>query len=167
MQKKKEVGLLQKCTNSVNYVVDTAVIILTLSLLIVVLLQIISRPLDLSTVWTEELTRFIFIWIIFLGVAIGFRNDESPRITFFIKLLPRSFQNVLAVITTLLTICFFVLLFVTGLNLMAQQLSDTSAVLRITLAWIGLCVPLCAVLSIFNLLQSVFSSSNALGKGGE
>lgn len=168
MKLKKNFNLsMRKFTLLINYSSDILLGLITATLLIAVLLQIISRPLNFSTVWTEELTRYLFIWMVFIGVAVGFRNDESPRISFFISLFPQKVQKYFTITNVILTIIFFILLFITGLNLVSQQLNETSPVLRITVAWIGLCVPLCAVLSIFNVSQFIFSSSLNIKKGEE
>ena len=50
--------------------------IATVAILIVpVTLQIISRYTALipSWIWTEELSRFLFIWMVMLGAMIGIR----------------------------------------------------------------------------------------------
>ncbi|RSL31452.1 TRAP transporter small permease [Salibacterium salarium] len=157
--KKREAGIFHKVSKGINVASDFTAGTITITLLIVVLIQVIGRLLEQSSPWTEELTRYVFIWMIFLGVALGFRKDESPRITFFVNKLPRKVQKVISLLTIIITFAFFIFLFFTGINLMGQQMNETSPVLRITVAWIGLCIPLCACLSMFNFTQYILSST--------
>ena len=52
------------------------------------LLQVASRLLGAPVPWTEEATRYLFVWMIFLGLAAGFRTVESARVTVFIAMMP-------------------------------------------------------------------------------
>jgi TRAP-type C4-dicarboxylate transport system permease small subunit len=53
------------------------------TLVIPVSLQIISRYTQLipSYIWTEELSRFLFIWMIMLGAMVGIREGRISRST--------------------------------------------------------------------------------------
>ena len=53
-------------------------------ILIVVVVQIVSRLIGQPVSWSEEATRFLFVWMVFLGLAAGFRTVESARVVVFI-----------------------------------------------------------------------------------
>ncbi|SFO94202.1 TRAP transporter small permease [Salibacterium halotolerans] len=161
----KKPAKLYTAVKVVNKITDFTAGALTVVLLIVVLTQVIGRLLEQSPPWTVELTRYVFIWMIFLGVSLGFRKDESPRITFFVNLFPQKTQKVIMMVTLIVTYGFFVFLFFTGLSLMGQQMDEISPVLRVSIAWVGLCMPVSACLSIFNLTQFLFSPHNEEQKG--
>ena len=63
-------------------------------ILVVVLLQVASRLLGAPVSWTEEATRYLFVWMIFLGLAAGFRTVESARVTVFIAMMPGVLRDV-------------------------------------------------------------------------
>ena len=58
-------------------------------LLFVVLLQVGSRLVGITLNWTEETTRFFFLWMMFLAVAAGFNRAESSRVVVLVQVLPR------------------------------------------------------------------------------
>jgi len=83
----------------------------TVAILIVpVTLQVISRYTALipSWIWTEELSRFLFIWMIMLGAMIGVREgshfvvdvlpDLAPRPTAFLQIVSDFFVLVFALV---------------------------------------------------------------------
>ncbi|MBW8381221.1 MAG: TRAP transporter small permease subunit, partial [Youngiibacter sp.] len=77
-----------KFVGVLNKTVDALAGIATGSIVITVLIQIIGRLVNNPAPWTEEGTRFIFIWIIFLGIGMGFRKAESARVTIMVGYAP-------------------------------------------------------------------------------
>jgi TRAP-type transport system small permease protein len=75
-----------------------------------VTLQIISRYTALipSYIWTEELSRFLFIWMVMLGSMIGVRErshfevdvwpDLKPRPTALLRIVSNAFVLVFAIV---------------------------------------------------------------------
>lgn len=61
-------------------------------LIIPVSLQIFSRYTSLipSYIWTEEMARFFFIWMIMLGAMIGIRDSSHFDIDLWPELRPRA-----------------------------------------------------------------------------
>lgn len=83
----------------------------TVAILIVpVTLQIVSRYTALipAWIWTEELSRFLFIWMIMLGAMIGVREgthfvvdvwpELSPRRAALLRMAANTFVLVLALV---------------------------------------------------------------------
>jgi TRAP-type C4-dicarboxylate transport system permease small subunit len=65
----------------------------TVAILIVpVTLQILSRYTGLipSWIWTEELSRFLFIWMVMLGAMIGIREGSHFEVDVWPELKPRA-----------------------------------------------------------------------------
>ena len=60
-------------------------------LVIPVTLQIISRytPFIPSYIWTEEMARFLFIWMIMIGAMIGIRESTHFEVDVWPRLGPR------------------------------------------------------------------------------
>jgi TRAP-type C4-dicarboxylate transport system permease small subunit len=91
----------------------TLLLVATVAVLIVpVTLQIFSRFTELipSYIWTEELARLLFIWMIMLGAMIGIRESTHFDVDLLPKLPPRA--NALVQIVTHLFVLMFALVFV-------------------------------------------------------
>ena len=79
-------------------------------LIIPVSLQIFSRYTALipSYIWTEEMARFLFIWMIMIGAMIGIRESThfdvdvwprlGPRATALLKIVSRVFVLIFAIV---------------------------------------------------------------------
>jgi TRAP-type transport system small permease protein len=61
-------------------------------LIVPVSLQIFSRYTDLipSYIWTEELARFMFIWMIMIGAMVGIREGTHFEVDVWPRLGPRA-----------------------------------------------------------------------------
>ncbi len=47
-----------------------------------------------AAVWTEELSRYIFIWISYLAVSVAIRKRSSIRVDILYDHLPKRWQNI-------------------------------------------------------------------------
>lgn len=160
---------LERFFTAVNRVPDALAVFCTTAMLVSVMIQICTRLMGRPVAWTEEATRFLFIWMIFLGLAAGFRRSESARVTFFIDLLPKSARRLAPAVHVVVTTGFFLLMLVTGTDLVIQQIktSEMGSALMIPLWTVGICVPISAVLGILGVLESVLLHPETLTPGEE
>jgi len=126
-------------------------------ILLVVLLQVSSRLLSIPVAWTEEATRYLFIWMIFLGIAAGFRTVEMARVTVFLAAWPVRLRRFSVWIYVVSSVLFFLLLAWTGLNLVRQQymMNETAATLVVPMWLIGAVMPISAGLAIVAIIDSL------------
>src|SRR6476619_172393 len=76
-------------------------------LIIPVTLQIISRYTALipSWIWTEELSRFLFIWMVMLGSMIGIREHSHFEVDVWPDLSPKA-AAALRIVSDLFVLAF-------------------------------------------------------------
>ena len=80
----------------------------TVAVLIVpVTLQVISRYTQLipSYIWTEELSRFLFIWMVMLGAMIGVREHSHFQVDLWPDLGPKA-TALLRIVSDLFVLLF-------------------------------------------------------------
>jgi TRAP-type C4-dicarboxylate transport system permease small subunit len=88
-------------------------LVATVAILVVpVTLQIVSRYTDLipAYIWTEELARFMFIWMVMLGAMIGVREGTHFEVDVWPAMGPRG--NAWLRIVSQLLVLVFALVFV-------------------------------------------------------
>ena len=88
------------------------------SLIITVLLifyQVIMRYVfNNSSYWTEELARYIFMWQIWLGTSIGFRDNKHIKIELLTGKLKGKVKLLFFILSNLLLMVFCIFLVVEG-----------------------------------------------------
>jgi TRAP-type C4-dicarboxylate transport system permease small subunit len=122
----------------------TLLLVATVAVLIVpVTLQIASRFTELipSYIWTEELARLLFVWMIMLGAMIGIRESTHFDVDLLPKLPPRA--NALLQIVTHLFVLVFALVFVWwGIKFVEFGWNQLSELAELPMPYIFLAWPL-------------------------
>lgn len=128
-------------------------------ILVVVLMQVIGRSVGHPLPWTEEAVRFLFIWMVFLGLAAGFRTVESARVVVFLAYGRRLFEHLTVPIYVGSSVLFFVLMGWTGTTLVRQQIMmrETAATVPIPMWVIGLIMPVSAIVAILAIIDSLYT----------
>ena len=62
---------------------------LTVALLAVVMLGVITRALGDPLIWTDEISRFLMVWVAVAGWLLATRRRAHIRIRFFHDMLPQ------------------------------------------------------------------------------
>lgn len=157
-------------TNSVRLQVSTAIdrwlwrlvdgilMICVSGMLITVSTQVFARTYEFSTPWTEELSRFLFIWTAFFGMSVGFRYIHHPRIMFFLDALPHTWKRASVHIYASTGIIFFSVVGWYSARLVYRQLiiGEVSPVLGLGMYIITLPTFVSAVLAVIALIQTVY-----------
>ncbi len=126
-------------------------------LIIPVTMQILARYIDLIPryVWTEELARFCFIWIILVGAMIAMRESEH----FTVDLLPESKSNrgkaLSLMFVDLMTFIMAMIFVVWGWPLVEFGLLQTSEMAELPMVFIYMAWPLTGATWILFLAERV------------
>ena len=138
-------------------------------LLLVVLLQVGGRLVGVTLTWTEETTRFFFLWMMFLAVAAGFNRAESSRVVILVNMLPRPMQKVCTVLYYVVTLGFFAFMVKYGIDLTMQKFAfnEMATAVAIPMGAIMICVPLCGFLGIIGTIQSFLEYPHKVAIGGD
>lgn len=86
--------------------VEEAISVLIFALLVLdVFIGVIWRyVLNNSLVWTDELSRLLFVWITWLGLSVGEAHKEHIKISMFTDRLPFRVAHVVNILANLITI---------------------------------------------------------------
>ncbi|MFZ7103888.1 MAG: TRAP transporter small permease [Peptococcaceae bacterium] len=79
-----------------------ALVVVILANLAVVYRYILQSPLS----WSEELLRYMFVWIIFIGTALAYKNDELVDISMLTDMAKGRLAKILEIIRNLLCLIF-------------------------------------------------------------
>ena len=134
--------------------VDAAILVAVIGMVVLITLQVASRIIAASFPWTEELSRFLFIWTVWLGLAASFRTGSHPAITFLAAIAPRAIRRVLRAVPVVATLVLFAAVTWFGWGLMRQQIQfgEQSPILQIGMWWSTLPLLLGAGLSLVGVI---------------
>lgn len=128
-------------------------------ILVIVLIQVSGRLLGKPLPWTEEAVRFLFIWMVFLGLAAGFRTVESARVVVFMAMARNLFRHIAVPIYVGSSVAFFLVTGWTGITLVRQQMmmNEVAATLPLPMWVIGLVMPVSSAIAILAIIESLRS----------
>jgi len=112
-------------------------------LIVPVTLQMISRLTGLipAWIWTEEMARFFFIWMVMLGAMIGVRDGSHFDVDVWPELKPRA--NAALRIVSMVFVLVFGLVFVWyGIKFVQFGWNQSSELAELPMAWIFVAWPL-------------------------
>jgi C4-dicarboxylate transporter DctQ subunit len=120
--------------------------------------QILTRyVLNYSLFWSEELARYLFIYLVFIGSAIVLRRNGHIEVSFFVERLPAGVRRWFAIVSDLLILAFTVVVLVHGVRLAAMVWTVPTAAMLIpwTLVYLGIVLGMAAmVLAVLGSLVS-------------
>lgn len=141
------------------------------SIAVVVLIQVAVRfvltaaGINVVAPWTEELARYLLVWMIFLGAAVGCRKMQLIALTFVIGWVPPVLGRAARLVALALCLWFFAILVYHGWQFV-QIIGRTelSPVMQISKNWIFWAMPVGATLMFVNTLAFV---AEAMLPGGD
>jgi len=132
--------------------------------------QVFTRYVTESPlIWSEELARYLFVWITLIGAAAAVRTNGHFGLDILRRYAP-PLRVALGLATMIVVASFLVLLLWTGVAETRQATGQISAALQVRLNWAYLALPVGAGLALFHVVAHWLRSGIAahpLDKVGE
>lgn len=144
--------------------VDAVILVAVTGMVVLISLQVGSRFFGASIPWTEELSRFLFIWTVWFGLAASFRTGSHPAITLLPDIAPRQFQWLFRALPMVATTILFAAVTWYGYGLMRQQIAfgERSPILQVGMWLTTLPLVTGAALSILGATISGFVGNRSV-----
>jgi TRAP-type C4-dicarboxylate transport system permease small subunit len=145
-------ALLKGIRNLLAFMLVVIVIFMTF----VMFSQIVMRAVGMQSFkWSEEVLRYSYIWIIFLGVPVGIYSNDLTRFDLIQEKLSPLANKILE--TVLICIMLIVLFFMAqgSFTLIGIQMRQMMTSLSVPMGIIYLSMPVCAICSMLFLLTKI------------
>jgi TRAP-type C4-dicarboxylate transport system permease small subunit len=137
-----------------KYVAAGLMILVFLVLMLqIVMRYIFNNPLS----WTEELLRFSFVSMIYLSISYAGSQDAHIRIEFHLNKMPEWLRVGFLTLADLLWLSYNVFVIIVGIEVIQSLLKYPyiSPVLRVSMAYVYIIIPLGFGLLSFRVLQNL------------
>ncbi len=129
---------------------------LVFAVFVVVLLQVVMRYVfERPNPWTEELSRFGFIWLSMLGAALAVELGSHFVFDQLVGVLRSKLQTAIRLCATAFVAAMAVALIVLGIELVALASGQRSPALNLPISWIYASVPVAGLLMLLHIAASV------------
>ena len=118
---------LKKCRTALVRLLEFLLIIAVTALVLVVIYGVFTRyAMGKQADWSEEIARFLLVWISLLGGAVAFGEKAHLGVDYFVGKLEPSAKKFVALFGQIVILIFAVIIFIIGgsniaVNNMSQQ----------------------------------------------
>jgi TRAP-type C4-dicarboxylate transport system permease small subunit len=134
--------VLTRLGNLMNRTAEAACAVLVLAMTLVVATQVVSRYfLGASLTWSEEASRYLLIWITFLGASAAFKRGMHTGFDAVVRALSPGSRRAAQLVTLLAIITFLVIVGVKGLQLALFNMAQRSPAMRLPMGTVYLAIP--------------------------
>ncbi|MPN10256.1 hypothetical protein SDC9_157551 [bioreactor metagenome] len=141
--------------------VETWFLIISFTVMgIIMALQVFSRAiLGKSIVWSEELTRHIFIWSTFIGMSYGVARMSHINLDYFILKIAPMPRKAIAIIMDVILLGALFVLFRASIIYVGDQIEIAGPTTGYSMGYVMLAMPVSCVLasihSVHNIVQKI------------
>jgi TRAP-type C4-dicarboxylate transport system permease small subunit len=160
--------MLNKIINTSQKIANGLASLFLAALCFLLFMQVFMRyVIQQSLAWSEELNRYMFVWVIFLGINLGIRADIQIKIDLLDTIFREKALTILHFLQYLLSLiaviaCLFSSIYLIDLGFLAK-----STILRIPMWVVYLVLPFGCALCIIEICRKIFillSGKNAAKK---
>ena len=145
--------LTEKLSEFVERITIIPCAILGLAMVTVVAIGVIARYVMQNPIsWSEEVSRFFMNWMALLGVSIAIRRRSHLSLLYFVSKSPVIVQRVITFLLDSLIMVFLYFLTIYGFKMVIAARMQIEPATGIPMNYPLLCVPLCGILAIIQLI---------------
>lgn len=149
---------------------DIALVILMSTMSIFIFFQVIMRYVfKNSLAWSEELARYIFIWLSYLAIPYATRLRKHVKIEAALYIFPKKLRPIIVIIGDLISFSFVIFLVWAGF-IMVQRLAvsgQTSPAVGLPMVVIYAAPFVGFILTVIRMIQTLYIRFTNLAKGVE
>ncbi|MDJ0885285.1 MAG: TRAP transporter small permease [Desulfobacterales bacterium] len=137
-------------------------------IVITIFMEVFRRfALSYSSIWAEEIARYAFIYVSWIGASAAIKERAHIRIDLILPVVGERTRAVIMILGDLVTIVLAVLAFWWSLEsvLVSLKFGSVTHGLRISLAWFLAAVPFGFALMLYRLIQSIIRDVSDLRAG--
>lgn len=153
-----------KVVDHLNHWVFNLLAVLFGGIALLTIYQVLARYiLNSPLVWSEEVIKYLMIWIVLLGTAIALRKGLLISVEIILHLVPRTIKKGLMVTITLINMIFLFLLVRYGIDILGTIEGQTTGALELPVSWTYAAIPVASVLGLINCLVVFIEIFNSKG----
>ena len=129
-----------------------ALIALVAVMTVAVFLQVLYRyVLTQPLYWSEELARYLFVWLSILGATLGLQKRGHFGLDFFFRMFPEQVKRCMGFFIHLLMGAVVLVILVQGITLVQKTVLQESPAMGISMSWAYASLPVGGALMAIHL----------------
>ena len=149
---------LNKLSDVVNTVAEYFCAIALGIMSVVVFAQVIFRLTAGSLPWSEELARYLMIYMVYVGTSIGIKRGTHIAVEVIMDRCPPSLQKVVEILVDLMMIAAFVILCYYGMKIVNIPMMQKSPAMQIKMGYVYMSMVLGGALMLLHCVNNMINT---------
>ncbi|NNF48125.1 MAG: TRAP transporter small permease [Desulfofustis sp.] len=163
----KAAGAIEQLSSSCNRYAEYFLLLLGGSMTAIVIIQVFSRyALNHSLFWSEELARYLLVWLTFVGATVAYHRSMHPGVDVVFKRLQRKNRRRIRLLVHLISLVFFLILIWYGCNFAYFIRAQTTPALSLPKWLVFSIIPLSGLLFTLHCLAFLYRGSQPKSSAG-
>lgn len=145
----------------------TACVVLVIIVLVGTAQIVFRFLLKSSLIWSEELMRYLFVWLSFLTASIAVREHKHISVDFVTSFIPAKINRVFYLISRAAMLAYFYFMIPAGFQLCAKTAMNKSTILPITWNYVYAALPVGMILMTVSMASVFLGDLRAFQDGGQ
>lgn len=153
-----------------NNIERVILLILLVVMTVVTVLQVFMRyVMENSLTWSEELARFCFIWLVYIGISYGVKRAKHVRVEAIFSIVKRRGKFIINLIANVLFLYFAIYATYYGFTIMKtiQSTGQIAPSIGIPMSVMYLGMPIGMFLTTIRLVQQIIYETKIFKDGKE
>ena len=143
--------------SAIERVMRGLTMVLLVLMVIIVFANVVSRYyLHASLAWSEEVARFMLVWLVFIGSFLAYIHDEHLGLDILVTKFPPTLRKIVGFCTNILIIFALYAVMEGGYLLMRDNFDWLSPAAEIPQGYVYIVIPISCVLMIFQTLLKTY-----------
>jgi TRAP-type C4-dicarboxylate transport system permease small subunit len=141
-------------------------VLLGAAMSVIVLLQVIFRfVIHVPFPWSEEIARYMMIWMGMVGAFLALRHGRHIGVSIFVDRLPPSWKAMVTILVQVVTMGFLCIVVRYGMALAIFNRTQLSPAMQIPMIIPYMAIPVGAALMILELLRGILEDLMHMREG--
>jgi TRAP-type C4-dicarboxylate transport system permease small subunit len=146
--------MLNYIENLLKYLIGIIMFLITA----IILAQVTSRYVfNFSFSWTEELARFLVVWLVFIGMPVAVRNSIHLSLGVnLVRILPKRIKFLTNLLLDLIILFSFCCIIKYGYLFAIKSTTSMAMSMPISLFYVYIAVPVCVTLTVVFIIEKIY-----------
>lgn len=145
-----------KAVKLIRRVADALIVVLFAALVVLVLIQVFTRTFHMSQTWIDEISKFVFVWLTYLGGSVTVSRGMNITFDLILESVKGKTFKILFTLVNICTLIFLVAMLVLGSQNAWANRVQTSTMTNVNMGVMNLAIPIGCVLMIGAQIEYYF-----------
>lgn len=145
-----------KAVKVIRKAADALIVALFAALVMLVLIQVFTRTFHMSQTWIDEISKFVFVWLTYLGGSVTVSRGMNITFDLILEGVKGKTFKILFTLVNLCTLVFLTAMLILGSQNAWANRVQTSTMTNLNMGLMNLAIPVGCVLMIGAQIEYYF-----------